>query len=201
MQGGAVDKHQRYFRRIAEFKQQFRSLSSDTIRSRLEVGSLTKEAAVAYREILQERGEAIYLPEYPSLDNMICLLRQRNQPVPRPRKLPTESDVREVERHLNVSFHPDYRKFLLQASDVDYGLIEPAAITTKNDLNNLVAMAHSAWDVVGLPGTLLPICEDNGDYYCMNSAGEVIFWSHNGMTDEKWPTLAVWIEQVWISGQ
>ena len=45
---------------------------------------------------------------------------------------------------------------------------------------------------------LLPICEDNGDYYCLNQAGEVVFWSHNGATAEKWRNLADWIKQVWI---
>jgi len=44
---------------------------------------------------------------------------------------------------------------------------------------------------------LVPIAEDNGDYYCMNEAGEVLFWSHNGSNDEKWPNLENWIREVW----
>ena len=49
-----------------------------------------------------------------------------------------------------------------------------------------------------LPRKFLPICEDNGDYFCMNRKGEVVFWSHDGATDEKWKDLATWIEEAWI---
>jgi len=51
---------------------------------RLGIGPLTKEAAIAYREILEECGEAVDLPESPSLDDALCSLRQRSQPVPHP---------------------------------------------------------------------------------------------------------------------
>jgi hypothetical protein len=59
-------------------------------------------------------------------------------------------------------------------------------------------MAHDAWTQMELPRELLPICEDNGDYYCMNERGEVVYWSHAGSGDERWPDLATWIQQVWI---
>jgi hypothetical protein len=49
-----------------------------------------------------------------------------------------------------------------------------------------------------VPRKLLPICEDNGDYYCMNKKGEIVFWSADGASDEKWKDLATWIEEVWI---
>ena len=44
------------------------------------------------------------------------------------------------------------------------------------------------------------MCEDNGDFYCINRTGEVVYWSHNGATDERWPNLATWISEAWISG-
>lgn len=28
--------------------------------------------------------------------------------------------------------------------------------------------------------------------------GRVSYWSHDGATDESWPDLATWIEEVWI---
>lgn len=40
-----------------EFKQRFEKLSTGDIRYRLSIGFLVKEAAIAYREILEERGE------------------------------------------------------------------------------------------------------------------------------------------------
>ena len=50
-----MGKRERHFERIAEFKDRFRPLSTETIRRRLNVGMLQKEAAVALRELLEER--------------------------------------------------------------------------------------------------------------------------------------------------
>ncbi len=119
-------------------------------------------------------------------------LRDLNEPVPKPLRLPTTAQVDAVEKELDVKFHPDYRQFLLQASDVVYGALEPATVAT------LPEVCQGAWDDYEMPRDLLPICEDNGDFYCMNDAGEVVFWSSDGETDESWPNLATWIEQVWI---
>ncbi len=103
-----------------------------------------------------------------------------------------------VEQQLGVTFHADYRKYLLEASDVVYGTKEPCTVTPDSGHTDLVNVAQTAWDQMGVPRHLLPICEDNGDYYCINEAGQILFWSHNGATDEKWPSLAAWIKQVWI---
>ena len=58
-----MNKRERYFQKISEFKQRFRRLSSETIRYRIGTGSLVKEAEIAYREILEERGEPISMLE------------------------------------------------------------------------------------------------------------------------------------------
>jgi hypothetical protein len=57
-----MTKQRRYFELVAEYKERFRKLPSDTIRSRLASGPLIKEAAVACREVLEERGEAEAAP-------------------------------------------------------------------------------------------------------------------------------------------
>lgn len=54
-----MTKQSRYFEQIAEYRERFRRLPSDTIRSRLAGGPLIKEAAIAYREVLEERGESV----------------------------------------------------------------------------------------------------------------------------------------------
>ena len=134
-----------------------------------------------------------------TLAEAIHQLRELNEPVPKPMRLPAAAAVAAAERELGVTFHPDYRTFLLEASDVVYGTLEPATIgTRKRAHTDLVRMAHDAWTLMELPRELLPICEDNGDYYCMNERGEVVYWSHDGPTDERWPNLATWIQQVWI---
>jgi hypothetical protein len=60
-----MNKRERYFQKILEFKRRFRELSSDIIRDRLLYGSLTKEAQIAYQEVLEERGDELYRSEEP----------------------------------------------------------------------------------------------------------------------------------------
>nr|WP_283164484.1 SMI1/KNR4 family protein [Pseudomonas bijieensis] len=45
----------------------------------------------------------------------------------------------------------------------------------------------------------MPFIEDNSDYYCISETGFVRYWSHNGSTNESWPTFAAWFEQVCIN--
>jgi hypothetical protein len=132
------------------------------------------------------------------LTDVIAKLRRLNEPVPEPLSLPTYKDIEAAERQLKMKFPPDYRTYLLEASDVVYGSLEPAIVIPDAGYVHLTELAESAWSEMEVPRDLLPICEDNGDYYCLNTNGEVCFWSHNGSTDEKWPDLATWIEEVWI---
>ena len=135
------------------------------------------------------------------LSEVIVELRELNEPVTKPFRLPTEAEVNAAEKRLNVKFHEDYRRFLLEASDVVYGPLEPAMVAADCGYLNLCEMAEYAWDEMELPLTLLPICEDNGDYYCLNKKGEVEFWTPDGTTNDKWDNLAVWIKEVWIDGE
>lgn len=133
------------------------------------------------------------------MDDVIAQLRKLNEPVPKPMRLPAEAEIESVEKELGLLFHADYKKYLLEASDVVYGVLEPATIPTDSGHTYLVPLAKDAWKM-GVPRELIPIAEDNGDYYCMDKAGHVLFWSHNGTTDEKWPNMASWIQEVWING-
>lgn len=133
------------------------------------------------------------------LTDALNQLRSRNEPVPRPFRLPTANEADDAERRLGVRFHPDFRRYLLEGSAVVCGVVEPVTITCPESHTDLFKVAESAWEAYGVPRELLPICEDNADFYCMNSSGEVVFWSHNGWASEKWPSLADWIVQVWIA--
>ncbi len=133
-----------------------------------------------------------------NIETVITRLRHLNEPAPLPMRLPTSDEVDAIEQQLGVKFTPDYRKFLLEASDVVYGILEPATITDVTAHTNLLRLAQDAWHQMDLPRNLLPICEDNGDYFCLNAKGEIVYWSHNGATDEKWSDLATWIQEIWI---
>ena len=133
-----------------------------------------------------------------NLTEVLAELRDLNERAPKPFRLPTETEVNLAENSLGIKFSPDYRRYLLEASDVVFGALEPAVVTPDAGYLNLVEVAESAWEEMELPPDLLPFCEDNGDYYCLATDGTVKFWSHNGATDESWPDLATWIKEVWI---
>ncbi len=134
-----------------------------------------------------------------TLDEAIAELRELNEEVPKPMRLPTAAEVATAEVRLKRKFHADLRKYLLEASDVVVGAMEPVTIAPPTGHTDMVRVCEDAWEHMELPRELLPICEDNGDYYCMNEAGAVVFWSHNdGDVTEEWADLATWIEEVWI---
>lgn len=133
-----------------------------------------------------------------TLDEAIHDLRSCNRPVPLPLRLPTAHEVDDAEHRLGVRFPSDFRRYLLEASDVVCGTIEPVTITCPESHTDLFIVADDAWNGYDVPRDLLPICEDNADFYCMNSANEVVYWSHNGSSSEKWPSLAHWIKDVWL---
>jgi SUKH superfamily protein len=133
-----------------------------------------------------------------NLPDILAELRELNEPVPKPLRLPTEAEVTLAQNRLGMIFPGDYRRYLLEASDVVFGTLEPAIVTPDAGHLSLVEMAQTGWEEMELPPELLPFCEDNGDYYCLTPEGTVKFWSHNGTTDESWPDLATWIKEVWI---
>ena len=133
------------------------------------------------------------------LELTIQKLRTLNQEVPTPLRLPKNDDIIQAEKTIGTQFPEDYKFFLLNAGDVVLGCLEPCTVLNNDFNTDLVKVSYEAWKY-GLPKTLLPICQDNGDYYCFNDEDEIVFWSHNGTTNEKWADLATWIEEVWIGG-
>ena len=75
---------------------------------------------------------------------------------------------------------------------------EVALILPGSGYLDIYEIADIAWSQVGLPKELLPIVEDNADYYCLNKAGEIVFWSHNGAVEEKWSNFNEWYQQVCV---
>lgn len=121
------------------------------------------------------------------LTEAIGALRRRNKPVQRPARLPTEAEVASAEHATGRPFPADYRRYLLEASDVVFGTLEPWLVTPGAGYLDLEQTARRAWDAWGVPREWLPFCEDNADFYCLDSS-IVRFWSHDGTTKETWPT-------------
>jgi len=135
-------------------------------------------------------------------EDIIAELRGLNEEVPDPSSLPTDDEINQVEQELGVSLHPDFRQYLRTLSDVAFSVFEPVTITWPESHTHLPSVAEEAWSDYGVPRSLVPICEDNADFYCVSEDGKVIFWAHDTQsppTGEEWSSVGDWIKQVWIT--
>ncbi len=132
-----------------------------------------------------------------TLKEVIDILKEKSIPLKVERKIPTIEEVKEIEKEIERSLPEDLKEMLLNTSHVYYGYIEQPVATPKTSRCYLTATAQLGWEQ-GVPSTWLPFCYDDGDYFCFNENNNIVFWSHNGPSDEKWKNLAHWIEEVWI---
>lgn len=114
--------------------------------------------------------------------------------------LPDDALIAQYEKATGFTFSSDYKKVLKEVSNIFYGSLDLLSVTKdKNQYGELLTVLNEARKQ-GLPHDLLPICEDNSNYYCLDCEGSVRYWSHDGYDNEKWPNLATWIKEVWIDG-
>lgn len=131
------------------------------------------------------------------MEDVMDILRERNEPVPVPLELPDEDLLVEIEEELLISMPDDLRYFLLTVSDVVCGKLEPVTVTDRNSHTYLPEVAAVAWSL-GLPRRYLPICESNGAYYCISQDGTVLLWDQR-IGDESWENIWQWAREVWLA--
>ena len=106
--------------------------------------------------------------------------------------------IKEFESRHGVLLSDDHVVLLVRASNIYFGNIDVLTITKGEDGQRELYEALKYIRCQGVSRDWIPVCESNGDYFCVDSDGVVHFWSHNGPTDEKWESLAHWVKQVWI---
>ena len=137
------------------------------------------------------------------MEDIIELLRERNQPVPVPLDLPDDDDLVIIQEELLIHLPADYRIFLLSVSDVVYGYIEPCTVTDPNAHTYLPDVTARAWDL-GIPRYLIPVCEAGESFYCIGQDGDISLWTeHTTEDDDKqhWETIWHWAREVWLQGE
>lgn len=132
------------------------------------------------------------------MDDIVDLLREKSEAVPVPLDLPDEDQLIRIEEELLLPIPRDMRQFLLEVSDVVYGHLEPVTAADPNSHTHLPEVTAFAWSI-GVPRYLMPLCEDDGDYYCVDPEGEVILWKNGELTEETWPSVWHWAEEVWLN--
>lgn len=136
-----------------------------------------------------------------SLEEVIEQINQVDDPAGRKQPLPDDALIEKYEQVTGFFFPKDYKIFLKTISNAFVGFMSPFTVNEalsegRSDLISGIIRARR----VGVPKDWLPICEDNGDYYCLAPDGSVRFWDHNGSSDEAWPNLATWAKLVWLEG-
>ncbi|OLU21125.1 MULTISPECIES: SMI1/KNR4 family protein [Pseudomonas] len=133
------------------------------------------------------------------MEEVIEQLRELNEPVPVPLELPEEELLVEIEEQILINLPFELREFLLKVSDVVYGRLEPVTVTDPQSHTYLPEVASVAWSL-GVPRELVPICEDQGNYYCVEQDGTVLLWDgeEEDLTDESWDSVWHWVREVWL---
>jgi len=131
------------------------------------------------------------------MEDTLKSLRAAHQSIPVPLELPSEDTLVEVEEELLLPIPREMRRFLLQASDIVTGSLEPVTAADPHAHTHLPEVAATAWSL-GLPRHLLPLCEVNGNWYCVDPEGEVWYWRDGEISDESWPDVWCWAREVWL---
>lgn len=132
------------------------------------------------------------------MEDIIDLLREKSELVPVPLDLPDQDQLIAIEEELLLPIPRELRQFLLEVSDVIYGRLEPVTAADPNSHTYLADVTAMAWSL-GVPRYLMPICEDDGDYYCVDPDGEVVLWRNGELTDETWQSVWHWAEDIWLN--
>ena len=111
-------------------------------------------------------------------------------------KIPTDIEIANAQVKLGFTFPAEYIAFIKSGYDLGDSSLEALEIVDPPSYADIYEALADARKFYELPVDLMPICEDNSDYYCINSNGEVVFWSHNGTTDEKWENVTEWRNQI-----
>ncbi|WP_445494580.1 SMI1/KNR4 family protein [Photorhabdus sp. SF281] len=114
--------------------------------------------------------------------------------------LPDDELISQYEKEIGFEFSNDYKEVLKKISNMFYGTIDLLSVTRDKKYYGELSQALSDAREQGLPENLLPICEDNGSYYCIDYDGKIKYWTLDGYNEESWSDLASWIKQVWIEG-
>lgn len=131
------------------------------------------------------------------MEEVLERLHELAEDIPTPLELPDEDQLVRVEEELLLPIPRDFRYYLLTASDVVHGHLEPATAADPHAHNYLPEMAASAWSY-GLPRYLLPICETVTGYYCIDPDGLILLWEHGEFAEQQWDNLWDWIAEVWL---
>ena len=115
---------------------------------------------------------------------------------------PTQEELDRIQSEFNVKYPDDFVAFQLSGCHTtpmgefawdNFGWAEP----TRGPMENLKTIVSDA-QFIGVPNTLAPFKQDNGDYFCCTDTGGVVIWDHNSNMIEQdhrfqWESFTDWL--------
>lgn len=131
------------------------------------------------------------------MHDIIEQLQEMSETVPIPLALPTFDQLVMAEEEILMPLPGELKQYLLYASDVIYGSLEPVTASDPNSHTFLPEVTAYAWSI-GMPREYVPICQQGDNFYCIDQEGQVLLWNQDGTESEHWESLWQWVEKVWM---
>ncbi|MGB0892814.1 MAG: SMI1/KNR4 family protein [Parashewanella sp.] len=131
------------------------------------------------------------------MNDIIYQLQAVNHATSFPLDLPTFEQLVEVEEQILIPLPSSLKEYLLNASDVVYGTIEPVTASDPYSHTYLPEVTSYAWSL-GLPREFIAICQQGDNFYCIDQQGQVQFWRQGRFASEPWENIWQWIEEIWL---
>ncbi len=133
------------------------------------------------------------------MEDVLELLQAAAEPTAYADELPSEDDLLDIQEQLLIHIPYDLRQYLLLASNLVVGQLEPVTASDPHLHTYLPEVAANLWQL-GLPRYLLPLCLDGDDCYAITPDGGVVLWccANCQLMDDSWETLWDWAYECWL---
>ncbi|GGP55871.1 cell wall assembly protein [Shewanella algicola] len=131
------------------------------------------------------------------MNEIIDQLQELSETVPVPLELPTFEQIVEVEEQILIGLPNDLKEYLLHASDVIYGTVEPVTVADPYSHTYLPEVTCYAWSI-GMPREQIAICQVGDSFYCIDEEGQVQLWEDGDFDEQVWESFWDWVEDVWL---
>ncbi|WP_076414498.1 SMI1/KNR4 family protein [Shewanella sp. UCD-KL12] len=131
------------------------------------------------------------------MHEIIEKLQEQSETVPIPLELPTFEQIVVVEEEILMPLPAELKEYLLYASDVIYGSLEPVTVSDPYSHTYLAEVTAYAWSI-GMSREYVAICQQGNSFYCIDQEGQVMLWSEDELESETWETFWQWAEEVWL---
>jgi hypothetical protein len=112
--------------------------------------------------------------------------------------LPDDDQLVEIEEEMLLPIPASFKEFLLNASNLVVGSLEPVTVCDPYAHTHLPEITAQAWSD-GLPREFMVLCEFGSGCYCVNSEGEVLLWQDGKIDDDQtWQDVWQWAYEVWL---